>query len=159
MNQKQYVTSNVRCCYVVLYLIWYVLCIYIFQDICRAATTGEWKLPKHMLLCLTLRHLFRSEQLISLMNKLGYWELCILSGIGNSSSRGYWKVLSSFDQPDCEEPRSCPFSIPFWVRQLRPEYPQSHRQGIYPHGSWHNAPRRRGSTRWPTRTWKPAADW
>ncbi len=44
------------------------------QDICRAVTNGEWKLPKHILLCATLRHLFRSTQLITLMNRLGHCE-------------------------------------------------------------------------------------
>ena len=44
------------------------------QDICRAATNGEWKLPKHMLICMTLRHLFRSERLITLLNRMGHSE-------------------------------------------------------------------------------------
>ncbi|XP_068203606.1 uncharacterized protein [Palaemon carinicauda] len=44
------------------------------QDICRAATKGEWKLPKHILVCMTLRHLFRSAQLNTLMNRLGHAE-------------------------------------------------------------------------------------
>lgn len=44
------------------------------QDICRATTNGEWKLPKHMLICMTLRHLFRSEKLITLFNRLGHSE-------------------------------------------------------------------------------------
>lgn len=44
------------------------------QDICRATTRGEWKLPKHILVCMTLRHLFRSAQLNILMNKLGHAE-------------------------------------------------------------------------------------
>ncbi|KAL5014823.1 hypothetical protein ScPMuIL_000962 [Solemya velum] len=38
------------------------------QDICRAATNGEWKLPKHVLICLTLHHMFRSKQLIAISN-------------------------------------------------------------------------------------------
>ncbi len=46
----------------------------ICQDICRAVTNGEWKLPKHILLCETPRHLFRSTQLITLMNRLGHCE-------------------------------------------------------------------------------------
>ena len=44
------------------------------QDLCRAATKGEWKLPKHILVCMTLRHLFRSAQLSTLMNRLGHAE-------------------------------------------------------------------------------------
>ena len=26
------------------------------QDICRAVTRGQWNLPKHLLICMTLRH-------------------------------------------------------------------------------------------------------
>lgn len=44
------------------------------QDICRAATNGSWKLPKHILLCMTLRHLYRSEKLITLLNRMGHCE-------------------------------------------------------------------------------------
>lgn len=44
------------------------------QDICRAVTNGEWALPKHILLCMTLRHLFRSKQLITMINRLGHCE-------------------------------------------------------------------------------------
>lgn len=44
------------------------------QDICHAATRGKWKLPKHILVCMTLRHLFRSAQLNTLMNRLGHAE-------------------------------------------------------------------------------------
>ena len=44
------------------------------QDICRAVTNGKWKLPKHILLSMTLRHLFRSSQLNTLINRLGHAE-------------------------------------------------------------------------------------
>lgn len=44
------------------------------QDICRAVTNGEWKMPKHILLCMTLRHLYRSKQLTTLLNRLGHCE-------------------------------------------------------------------------------------
>jgi len=44
------------------------------QDICRAATNGKWSMPKHILVCLTLRHMFRSKELLTLMNKLGHSE-------------------------------------------------------------------------------------
>lgn len=44
------------------------------QDICRAATKGEWKLPKHILLCTTLRHLYRSKQLTTIISRLGHCE-------------------------------------------------------------------------------------
>lgn len=44
------------------------------QDLCRGVTNGEWKLPKHILLCMTLRHLFRSKQLLTLLNRFGHCE-------------------------------------------------------------------------------------
>ena len=44
------------------------------QDICRAVTKSAWKLPKHISLCVTLRHLFRSKELITLMNRFGHCE-------------------------------------------------------------------------------------
>ncbi len=44
------------------------------QDICRAATNSEWKLPKHILLCITLRHMFRSAQLTTMLNRFGHCE-------------------------------------------------------------------------------------
>ena len=34
----------------------------ITQDVCRCVTNGQWKLPKHILLCAALRHLYRSKQ-------------------------------------------------------------------------------------------------
>ena len=33
----------------------------ISQDICRAVTSGQWKMKKHILLCMTLRHIFIQE--------------------------------------------------------------------------------------------------
>ena len=44
------------------------------QDICRAVSGGKWKLPKHVLLCMTVRHLFRSKQLTTIWNLLGHSE-------------------------------------------------------------------------------------
>lgn len=44
------------------------------QDIYRVVTAGQWKQPKHILVCMTLRHLFRSTQLNIMMNKLGHAE-------------------------------------------------------------------------------------
>ena len=42
------------------------------QDICRAATNGEWKLPKHILLCTTVHHLYRSKLLTTILARLGH---------------------------------------------------------------------------------------
>ena len=44
------------------------------QDLCRSVTNGLWKLPKHILLCMTLRHMFRSAELITLISRLGHSE-------------------------------------------------------------------------------------
>ena len=46
----------------------------ISQDICRAVTSGQWKMKKHILLCMTLRHLFGSKNIMTLMNKLCHCE-------------------------------------------------------------------------------------
>ena len=42
--------------------------------LCCAVTKGEWKLPKHILLCCTVRHLYRSKQLTVILNRLGHSE-------------------------------------------------------------------------------------
>ena len=44
------------------------------QDICRAVTNAEWKLPKHVSLSMTLCHMFRSKELITLINRFGHSE-------------------------------------------------------------------------------------
>ena len=44
------------------------------QDLCRSVTNGLWKLSKHILLCMTMRHMFRSEELITLFSRLGHSE-------------------------------------------------------------------------------------
>ena len=44
------------------------------MDIGRAVTKGEWKLPKHILLCTTIRHLYRNKQLTTILSRLGHCE-------------------------------------------------------------------------------------
>ena len=44
------------------------------QDICRAVSGGKGKLPKHVLLRMTVRHLFRSKQLTKILNLLDHSE-------------------------------------------------------------------------------------
>ena len=44
------------------------------QGICRAVTNGEWKFPKHILLAETVRHLYRSKKLLTILNRLGNCE-------------------------------------------------------------------------------------
>ena len=40
------------------------------QDVCRAVSQGRWKLAKHILICMTIRHLHRSKQLTTMLNRL-----------------------------------------------------------------------------------------
>ena len=42
------------------------------QDLCRPVTNGIWTLPKHILLCMTLRLMFRSAELITLISRLDH---------------------------------------------------------------------------------------
>ena len=44
------------------------------QDICRAVSKGRWKLAKHILICTTIRHLYRSKQLTTILNRLCHCE-------------------------------------------------------------------------------------
>ena len=41
------------------------------QDICYAATHGEWVMPKHLLLSMTVRHLTGSAELITILSRFG----------------------------------------------------------------------------------------
>ena len=50
----------------------YHLILSIGQDICRAVTSGQCRLPKHILLCTTIRHLYRSRQLTNILSRLGH---------------------------------------------------------------------------------------
>ena len=42
------------------------------EDICSASTNGRWKMPKHMMLGMTLRHLTGSAEVITLINRFGH---------------------------------------------------------------------------------------
>ena len=44
------------------------------QDICRVATNKKWSVLKHILMWMTLRHMYRSNELITLRNNLGHCE-------------------------------------------------------------------------------------
>ena len=44
------------------------------QDMCRTVTNGTWNLPNHVLLCLTLHHMFCSAELLTLINSFGHCE-------------------------------------------------------------------------------------
>jgi len=47
----------------------------IAQDICKAATNGQWMMPKHLLLGMSLRHLTGSAEVVSILNRLGHCTL------------------------------------------------------------------------------------
>jgi hypothetical protein len=55
------------------------MAIEVSRYICREVTHGSWKLPKHILLCMALRHWFRSAEITTLLNRLGYSETYSLS--------------------------------------------------------------------------------
>lgn len=42
------------------------------QDICYAITQGQWKMPKHVLLGMTLRHLTGSAEIVTIINHFGH---------------------------------------------------------------------------------------
>ena len=44
------------------------------QDLYRCITGGDWKLPKHVFLCMTVRHLYRSKHLATILSRLGHCE-------------------------------------------------------------------------------------
>ncbi|MES9879419.1 MAG: hypothetical protein ABW185_00875 [Sedimenticola sp.] len=44
----------------------------IAQDICYTTTRGQWKMPKHLLLGMSVRHLTGSAELITLLNRFGH---------------------------------------------------------------------------------------
>ena len=42
------------------------------QDLSHAVTKGRWKMPKHILICMTIRHLYRSKTLTQILHRLGH---------------------------------------------------------------------------------------
>ena len=42
------------------------------QDLCQAASRGQWLMPKHLLLGMTLRHLTGSAEVITLIHRFGH---------------------------------------------------------------------------------------
>ena len=46
----------------------------LWQNLCRAITNGEWKLPQHILLCLMLQHLYSSKGPLTILNRLSHSE-------------------------------------------------------------------------------------
>ncbi len=41
---------------------WSSLVFSIEQNLCRAVSEAEWKIPEHVLICVSVKHLFRSAQ-------------------------------------------------------------------------------------------------
>ena len=86
------------------------------QDICRAVTNGEWKLLKHILLCIIL-HLYRSRQLVTLLNRLGQWKLSVLYWLKDRCcccSRSNNICAYSTNREITRE-----HNFPFWMGQLQ----------------------------------------
>ena len=44
------------------------------QDGCHSISQGQWKLAKHILICITIRHFYRSKQLTTILNRLCHCE-------------------------------------------------------------------------------------
>lgn len=44
----------------------------ISEDICYAASNGEWVMPKHVLLPMTVRHLTGNAELVTILNRFGH---------------------------------------------------------------------------------------
>ena len=44
------------------------------QDVCHAISQGQWKLVKHILICITICHLYCSKQLTTILNRLCHCE-------------------------------------------------------------------------------------
>jgi len=48
------------------------ICGSIAQDICTATTRGQWTMPKHILLSMSLRQLTKKEEVITILNRYGH---------------------------------------------------------------------------------------
>ena len=44
----------------------------IAEDLCYATTQGKWKMPKHILLSISIHHLTASAELVSILNRYGH---------------------------------------------------------------------------------------
>lgn len=44
----------------------------ISQDLCKATTRGQWMMPKHLLLGMTIRHLTGSAEIVTIVNRFGH---------------------------------------------------------------------------------------
>ena len=86
------------------------------QDLCRAVTEGKRKLPKHVLLCVTVRHLFRGKQLTTILHRLGHSESWFWFRVGNSHCQGPGSSLNLPYPWNSHRRWQC--GIPLWVGQL-----------------------------------------
>ena len=73
------------------------------QDICSAATNGQWLMPKHLLLALTLRHLTGSAQLLTLFNRFGHCQ-------------SYSRTLE-LETAICDSVTQCGIALPPTIKQ------------------------------------------
>jgi hypothetical protein len=44
----------------------------IAEDVCAATTRGRWKMPKHLLLGMSLRHITGSDKVVTMLNRFGH---------------------------------------------------------------------------------------
>ena len=42
------------------------------QDICHSVTRGQWTMPKHFMLGMTVRHITGSAEMITMLNRFGH---------------------------------------------------------------------------------------
>ena len=49
------------------------LALFFSQDICQVVTRGQWTMPKHLLLGMTLKHLTGSADIVTLINRFGHF--------------------------------------------------------------------------------------
>jgi hypothetical protein len=79
------------------------------QDICRAVTHVGWKLPKHILLCMALRHWFRSAEITTLLNRLDHSETYSFSLELETSIAIAVETTSTLLSPQIVRNRNVPF--------------------------------------------------
>ena len=87
------------------------------QDLCRAVTDGQWKLPKHILLCSTIRHMYRSKKLTIILNKLGH---CESYDFGLELETAMAKAIDEVST--CQHPRSLLVKAkPYFIERGQPQ--------------------------------------
>ena len=77
------------------------------QDICRAATRSQWKLPTHIFLSMTLWHLYGSKELTTLISRFGHCESYSFSlEVETANCNGLGRNLFFLVEPNCTQSSS-----------------------------------------------------